>query len=63
MLALFESVTLSRFKDTTSFCFAIIEEKGGYMSTSQIAVIAILVVGFFICRHLYLKLPSYKDED
>ncbi len=33
------------------------------MSGSQIAVIVILVIGFFIGRYLYVRLPSYKDED
>lgn len=33
------------------------------MSGSQIAVIVILVIGFFIARYLYVRLPSYKDED
>lgn len=33
------------------------------MSTSQITVIAILVVGFFIIRHMYKKLPSCSDKD
>ena len=33
------------------------------MSASQIAVIAILVVGFFVGRHLYKNLPSISDKD
>ncbi len=43
--------------------FAIIEEKGGCMSDSQISVIVILVIGFFIGRYLYVRLPNDEDED
>jgi hypothetical protein len=33
------------------------------MSTPQITVAIIFVVGFFICLYLYLQLPSDQGED